>query len=75
MSFLDAVLDGVFTVPGDGGIDFGAVLIALKAADYRGWLVCRGRAGPGQGTAPGVCPPRLRAFERSGSRNGMVRRK
>ena len=38
-SFLDAVLDGVFTVPGDGGIDFGAVLIALKAADYRGWLV------------------------------------
>ena len=42
MSFLDAVLDGVFTVPGDGAIDFTAVLAALKAADYRGWLV----AGP-----------------------------
>ena len=42
MSFLNAVLDGVFTVPGDGAIDFAAVLAVLKAADYRGWLV----AGP-----------------------------
>jgi inosose dehydratase len=45
-SFLDAVLDGVFTVPGDGGIDFGAVLIALKAADYRGWLVVEAEQDP-----------------------------
>ena len=46
VSFLDAVLDGVFTVPGDGGIDFGAVLIALKAADYRGWLVVEAEQDP-----------------------------
>jgi inosose dehydratase len=45
-SFLDAVLDGVFTVPGDGAIDFGAVLIALKAADYRGWLVVEAEQDP-----------------------------
>jgi len=45
-SFLDAMLDGVFTVPGDGGIDFGAVLIALKAADYRGWLVVEAEQDP-----------------------------
>jgi inosose dehydratase len=45
-SFLDAVLDGVFTVPADGEIDFGAVLIALKAADYRGWLVVEAEQDP-----------------------------
>ena len=46
MSFLNAVLDGVFTVPGDGAIDFTAVLAALKAADYRGWLVVEAEQDP-----------------------------
>ena len=45
-SFLDAVLEGVFTVPGDGAIDFAAVLIALKAANYRGWLVVEAEQDP-----------------------------
>jgi len=38
-SFQRAVLAGVFTVPGDGGIDFGRVLAVLSQGDYRGWLV------------------------------------
>ena len=45
-SFLDAVLDGVFTVPGDGAIDFAAVLVALKAANYHGWLVVEAEQDP-----------------------------
>lgn len=45
-SFLDAVLDGVFTVPGDGGIDFAGVLAALAAAEYRGWLVVEAEQDP-----------------------------
>jgi inosose dehydratase len=45
-SFLDSVLDGVFTVPGDGAIDFVAVLGALKAANYRGWLVVEAEQDP-----------------------------
>jgi inosose dehydratase len=45
-SFLDAVLDGVFTVPGDGAIDFAAVLIVLKAANYHGWLVVEAEQDP-----------------------------
>jgi len=45
-SFLDSVLDGVFTVPGDGAIDFAAVLTALKAADYHGWLVVEAEQDP-----------------------------
>ena len=45
-SFLDAVLDGIFTVPGGGAIDFAAALTALKAADYRGWLVVEAEQDP-----------------------------
>jgi inosose dehydratase len=45
-SFLDAVLGGVFTVPGDGAINFAAVLTALKAADYRGWFVVEAEQDP-----------------------------
>ena len=45
-SFLDSVIDGVFTVPGDGAIDFVAVLSALKGANYRGWLVVEAEQDP-----------------------------
>jgi inosose dehydratase len=45
-SFLDAVLDGVFTVPGDGTIDFEPVLAALAGVDYRGWLVVEAEQDP-----------------------------
>ena len=45
-SFLRAVLDGVFTVPGDGSIDFPAVLRELRRADYAGWLVVEAEQDP-----------------------------
>jgi inosose dehydratase len=45
-SFLDAVIDGVFTVPGDGCIDYPAVLAALERANYRGWLVVEAEQDP-----------------------------
>jgi len=45
-SFLDAVLDGVFTVPGDGCVDYPAVLAPLARARYRGWLVVEAEQDP-----------------------------
>ena len=45
-SFLDAVLDGVFTVPGDGAVDFPSVLAVLAASGYRGWLVVEAEQDP-----------------------------
>lgn len=39
LSFLDAVLNGAFTVPGDGDVDFYNVFLALKEFHYKGWLV------------------------------------
>lgn len=45
-SFLDSVLNGAFTVPGDGGLDFAPVIHALKAAAYQGWLVVEAEQDP-----------------------------
>jgi len=45
-SFLDAVLNGVFTVPGDGGIDFGPIVAALRKHGYQGWLVVEAEQDP-----------------------------
>jgi inosose dehydratase len=38
-SFLDCVLDGVFTVPGDGLIDYHAVMRQLAEVGYEGWVI------------------------------------
>ena len=46
MSFLDAVLEGVFTVPGDGSIDFQSVADALAEIDYSGWVVVEAEQDP-----------------------------
>jgi inosose dehydratase len=45
-SFLDSVLNGVFTVPGDGAIDFAAIIDTLRAHRYRGWLVVEAEQDP-----------------------------
>ena len=46
LSFLDAVLDGVYTVPGDGGVDYPALFAVLEAHDYDGWLVVEAEQDP-----------------------------
>lgn len=51
-SFLSAVLNGVFTVPGDGAVDYPAVLAALAGAGYAGWCVVEAEQDPV------VAPPR-----------------
>lgn len=45
-SYLDAIVDGVFTVPGDGALDFGPVVRALLDVDYRGWWVVEADQDP-----------------------------
>jgi len=46
LSFQDGVELGVFTVPGDGSIDFRPILEVLADADYRGWLVVEAEQDP-----------------------------
>jgi inosose dehydratase len=45
-SFLKAVKNGVFTVPGDGCIAFEPIFKELKAADYTGWWVVEAEQDP-----------------------------
>lgn len=45
-SFMRAVLEGAFTVPGDGMLDFDAFLAPAAAAGYSGWLVVEAEQDP-----------------------------
>ena len=46
ISFLDAVLNGVFTVPGDGCVDYPSLFAVLKENNYEGWLVVEAEQDP-----------------------------
>jgi inosose dehydratase len=45
-SFLDGVLAGMFTVPGDGRLDYAEVMKALARIDYFGWIVVEAEQDP-----------------------------
>ncbi|WED25795.1 myo-inosose-2 dehydratase [Vibrio sp. DW001] len=45
-SFLNAVLDGVFTVPGTGDVNYDDVFQALSDRDYKGWLLVEAEQDP-----------------------------
>jgi inosose dehydratase len=45
-SFLESVINGAFTVPGDGAVDFKALLQLLHDNAYRGWLVVEAEQDP-----------------------------
>ena len=48
LSFLQGVVAGAFTVPGDqeGGVDFGPLLKVLAGAGYDGWIVIEAEQDP-----------------------------
>ena len=45
-SFLDAVALGAFTVPGDGSLDFGAIVRKFAGYRYEGWFVVEAEQDP-----------------------------
>ena len=45
-SFLDAVALGAFTVPGDGSLDFGAIVKRFAQYGYEGWFVVEAEQDP-----------------------------
>lgn len=46
--FLTCVRKGVFTVPGDGCIDFAPLFNVLMERDYRGWALLEGEQDPAE---------------------------
>ncbi len=45
-SFLDAVVKGAFTVPGDGSLDFEVIVRRLASYGYEGWFVVEAEQDP-----------------------------
>ena len=45
-SFLDCVLEGIFTVPGDGMIDYFSIMSQLYDARYEGWVIIEAEQDP-----------------------------
>lgn len=44
--FLEAVLNGIYTVPSDGVIDFVSIIKVLKQMDYKGWIIIEAEQDP-----------------------------
>jgi inosose dehydratase len=70
-SFLHGVLDGMFTVPGDGDLDFSKLMQALAAISYSGWIIVEAEQDPA------IADPRrygelgLRTLRREASAAGL----
>ncbi len=45
-SFLNTVLSGIFTVPGDGCIDFSSIVKILQQNHYKGWIIVEAEQDP-----------------------------
>ena len=70
-SFLDGVLAGMFTVPGDGALDYGEVMRVVAEIGYSGWVIIEAEQDPA------IADPRqygevgLRTLERCAERAGL----
>lgn len=62
-SFLQAVRQGAFTVPGDGCVDFDPILKLLSEAKYEGWLLVEAEQDPARAN-PLEYAKKARAFIR-----------
>ena len=46
MPWIWAKIEGVFTVPGDGGLDFLPIFETMRKAEYEGWVVLEAEQNP-----------------------------
>jgi len=72
-SFLDGVLAGMFTVPGDGAINYGNVMKALAGIGYSGWIVVEAEQDPALANPRTYGELGLRTLEREAAAAGLQR--
>ena len=70
-SFLSGVLAGMFTVPGDGGLDFAVVLRALADVGYAGWIVVEAEQDPAKADPRTYAELGLATLERAAAAAGL----
>jgi len=71
-SFLDGVLGGMFTVPGDGHIDYDAVMAALQQIGYDGWVILEAEQDPALANPFDYAALGLRTLTRAADAAGLV---
>ena len=71
-SFLDGVLAGMFTVPGDGDLDFDIVTRALGEVGYDGWIVIEAEQDPKRADPRAYSAVGLATIERSVVAAGLI---
>jgi inosose dehydratase len=63
LSFLESMLEGAFTVPGDGVIEFEPIFRVLADAGYAGWLIVEAEQDP-RNAEPLVYAKKARSYLR-----------
>jgi inosose dehydratase len=70
-SFLDGVLAGIFTVPGDGGLDYAKIMRALSDIGYSGWIIIEAEQDPALADPKTYADLGLRTLEREAAAAGL----
>lgn len=73
LSFLDGVLAGMFTVPGDGDLDYGEVMRALAEQDYSGWIIIEAEQDPAKADPRRYAEIGLSTLKREAAQAGLGR--
>ena len=71
-SFLDGVLAGMFTVPGDGGLGYGEIMRALAGIGYAGWIVIEAEQDPAQAPPRQYAQLGLRTLKHEAAQAGLI---
>jgi inosose dehydratase len=70
-SFLNGVLAGMFTVPGDGALNYGKVMRALADIGYAGWIIIEAEQDPAIYNPRKYADLGLRTLEREAAAAGL----
>jgi len=71
LSFLDGVVAGMFTAPGDGELDFDRLTQALAEAGYAGWIVVEAEQDPAKADPRAYAELGLRRVKAAAARAGL----
>ena len=72
-SFLDGVLAGMFTAPGDGSVDFARVMRALASIEYCGWIVVEAEQDPSLANPREYSALGLQTLRREAAKAGLLK--
>lgn len=70
-SFLDGVLEGMFTVPGDGALDYEQFMQALADVGYGGWVIIEAEQDPAKAPPRSYAQKGLSTLDRAARKAGL----